>query len=58
MIMKKITTLAISSVLTIREYVEDALRGFERDPASSEYQKGYEACLIEINKLVNKGLLR
>ena len=31
----------------MKKYIENALEGFKNDPADSDYQRGYEACLRE-----------
>ncbi len=35
-------------------YIKEALDSFERDPADSDYQKGYEAALKELKKYLDK----
>lgn len=32
----------------IENYIDTGLESFQDDPADTEYQKGYEACLNEI----------
>jgi hypothetical protein len=43
----------------IREYVEAALYIFDNeDPSDTNYQKGYEDCLREIKKCIDKGMIK
>jgi hypothetical protein len=38
----------------IKEYLRDALHGFNVDPADSPYQRGYEAALKDIEEFINE----
>jgi hypothetical protein len=38
--------------MTIEEYLKEAIASFERDPADSQYQKGYLAALEETQKFL------
>ena len=41
--------------MSLETYLKAALDLFEKDPADTDYQKGYEAALREISKLVEAG---
>ena len=38
--------------MNIEEYLKEAIASFERDPADSQYQKGYQAALEETQKFL------
>ena len=38
--------------MPIEEYLKEAIASFERDPADSQYQKGYQAALEETQKFL------
>ena len=38
--------------MTIEEYLEEAIASFERDPADSQFQKGYLAALEEAQQFL------
>jgi hypothetical protein len=38
--------------MNMKEYLEWAIASFERDPADSEFQKGYLAALEEVQKVM------
>jgi hypothetical protein len=38
--------------MSIEEYLKEAIASFERDPADSQYQKGYQAALEETQKFL------
>ena len=38
--------------MTIEEYLEEAIASFERDPADTQFQKGYQAALEETQKFL------
>ena len=39
--------------MNIEEYLEWAIASFERDPADSEFQRGYLAALEEVQKVLD-----
>ena len=39
--------------MNVEEYLKWAIASFERDPADSEFQKGYLAALIEVQKVLD-----
>lgn len=43
--------------MSIQEYIENGLVSYGVDPADSDYQRGYEACLKEISKLIEDGTI-
>lgn len=38
--------------MNIQDYIEQAIASFEADPADTEYQKGYLAALVEMQKVL------
>ena len=38
----------------IKGYVREGLQGFQRDPADSLYQKGFEAALVQIDQQLQR----
>jgi hypothetical protein len=38
--------------IDIETYLIEALQSFENDPADTDYQKGYEAALKEVRKVI------
>ena len=40
--------------MTIEEYLEQALNGFERDPADTRFQEGYKAALEDVQKFLQE----
>ena len=39
-------------MMNVEEYLKWAIASFERDPADSEFQKGYLAALEEVQKVM------
>ena len=40
--------------MTIEEYLEQALAGFERDPADTRFQEGYKAALEDLQIFLSR----
>jgi hypothetical protein len=40
--------------MSIEEYLEEAIASFKRDPADSQFQKGYLAALEETQKFLQQ----
>lgn len=40
-------------MFNLEEYVKNALQSFRDDPADSDHQRGYQACLEEIARVAN-----
>jgi hypothetical protein len=38
--------------MSIEEYLKEAIASFERDPADTQFQKGYQAALEETQKFL------
>lgn len=38
--------------MSIEEYLKEAIASFERDPADSQFQKGYLAALVDAQKFL------
>lgn len=36
---------------SLANYILQALNGFDNDPADTDFQRGYEACLKELTKV-------
>lgn len=36
--------------MKLYDYISKGLDGFANDPADDDYQRGYEACLIEVRE--------
>jgi hypothetical protein len=43
----------MNALQRVRQYLDQALFGFKQDPASSDYQRGYEAALKEVQRWLN-----
>jgi hypothetical protein len=44
----------MTAIQKVLKFCDDALIGFRRDPADSEYQRGYEAALEEMLSVATK----
>jgi hypothetical protein len=42
----------MKSTIQIRQYLDDALRGFEADPPDTGHQRGYLAALTEVRNWI------
>jgi hypothetical protein len=38
----------------VKAYVHEGLQGFERDPADSLYQKGFQGALVNISQYIRQ----
>lgn len=41
----------------IVQYLDEALAAFEKDPADTDYQRGYEAALRELKRVIEGGTI-
>lgn len=45
--------MQIASISDILSYLEEALEGFDNDPADTDFQRGYQSALQEVYDVVN-----
>lgn len=43
-----------TNVNDVRQYVLDSLHQFKEDPADTDYQHGYQACLEELVRILSE----
>ena len=50
-----VTKMVPASIITLRNYVRNALETFDNDPADSDFQVGYEMALEDIQTILMTG---
>ncbi|QDP50569.1 MAG: hypothetical protein Tp1125DCM00d2C21254131_10 [Prokaryotic dsDNA virus sp.] len=50
-----VTKMVPVSIITLRNYVRNALETFDNDPADSDFQVGYEMALEDIQTILMTG---